>query len=122
MLVKTDDLTGQALDFAVAKLQGLVDQNGWSALEVFQGSRVSGNHRYSTDWAQGGPIIDQENIGFKRHTSPLYGNHISATKWNERGDIGVAISQGPTNLIAAMRCYVASKLGSEVDIPEEIIQ
>ncbi len=28
---------------------------------------------------------------------------------------------GPTPLIAAMRCYVASKLGDEVDIPEELL-
>lgn len=28
--------------------------------------------------------------------------------------------QGPTPLIAAMRCYVASKLGDEVEIPEEL--
>jgi hypothetical protein len=28
---------------------------------------------------------------------------------------------GPTPLIAAMRCYVASKLGDEVDVPEELM-
>ena len=28
---------------------------------------------------------------------------------------------GPTPLIAAMRCYVASKLGDEVDVPEELV-
>lgn len=28
---------------------------------------------------------------------------------------------GPTPLIAAMRCYVASKLGEEVEIPDEHI-
>jgi hypothetical protein len=27
---------------------------------------------------------------------------------------------GPTPLIAAMRCYVASKLGDAVEIPEEL--
>ena len=27
---------------------------------------------------------------------------------------------GPTPLIAAMRCYVASKLGDEVDVPDEL--
>ena len=29
--------------------------------------------------------------------------------------------RGPTKLIAAMRCYVASKLGDEVDVPEELL-
>jgi hypothetical protein len=28
---------------------------------------------------------------------------------------------GPTPLIAVMRCYVALKLGDEVEIPEELI-
>jgi len=27
---------------------------------------------------------------------------------------------GPTPLIAAMRCFVASKLGEEVDVPQEL--
>jgi len=31
-------------------------------------------------------------------------------------------TEGTTPLIAAMRCYVASKLGDEVDIPTELIQ
>jgi len=30
--------------------------------------------------------------------------------------------KGPTPLIAAMRCYVASKLGDEVEIPQELAQ
>jgi len=30
------------------------------------------------------------------------------------------ISEGPTPLIAAMRCYVLSKLGEEIEIPEEL--
>lgn len=29
---------------------------------------------------------------------------------------------GPTPLIAAMRCYVASNLGEEVEIPEEVLK
>jgi hypothetical protein len=28
---------------------------------------------------------------------------------------------GPTPLIAAMRCYVASKLGDDINIPEELL-
>jgi hypothetical protein len=27
---------------------------------------------------------------------------------------------GPTQLVSAMRCYVGSKLGNEVDVPEEL--
>jgi hypothetical protein len=28
--------------------------------------------------------------------------------------------QGPTALVAAMRCYVAACLGDEIEIPEEL--
>ena len=31
------------------------------------------------------------------------------------------VIHGPTPLIAAMRCYVASKLGDEVEVPEELL-
>ena len=30
------------------------------------------------------------------------------------------LEHGPNPLIAVMRCYVASKLGDEVNIPEEL--
>ena len=30
------------------------------------------------------------------------------------------MQNGPTPLIAAMRCYVASKLGDEVEVPVEL--
>jgi len=33
-----------------------------------------------------------------------------------------AYQEGDTPLIAAMRCYVASKLGDEVDVPEELLE
>jgi hypothetical protein len=65
----------------------------------------------STDWAQGGAIIEREGIellcetlGFRWVAMPQKG-----PEWS-----------GPTPLIAAMRCYVASKLGFEVELPEEI--
>jgi hypothetical protein len=32
------------------------------------------------------------------------------------------VQYGPTPLIAAMRCYVASKLGDEVEVPDELLQ
>lgn len=60
--MKTSELTGVALDWAVAKCEGLIDQNGWTSVEIFKASRGGGFNRYSTDWAQGGPIIEREQI------------------------------------------------------------
>ncbi len=105
MKVKTNELSGQALDWAVAKCEGyqtlmrrgkletLFTENGWTP---------------STDWAQSGPIIEREGIALY-----LFGN----AEWNAH--VGGKESIGPTPLIAAMRCYVASKLGEEVEVPKE---
>ncbi len=101
--IKPQDLTGVALDWAVAKCEGL----------RFEEWETWGN--YSTDWAQGGPIIEREGISVDRiggawtaDIADSVGGYIEHTEF------------GPTPLIAAMRCYVASKLGDEIEIPKEI--
>lgn len=73
--------------------------------------------RFSTDWSDGGPIIEREEIDIYCHESPKAGcgwwvAEITGTK---------AKGKGNTPLSAAMRCYVASKLGNEVEVPEELL-
>lgn len=96
--MKTSELTGAALDWAVAKcLHG----------NLFM-------EPYSTNWAQGGPIIEREGMHvdcLRQGESPVW------EAWPYAGGTKF-IQQGETPLIAAMRCYVASKLGDEVEIPE----
>jgi len=106
MKTKTSELTGASLDWAVAKCEGV----DWSDSDLFQG-KYQGDSAgaYSTDWAHGGPIIEREGIALY-----LYGG----TEWNAH--VGGKENNGSTPLIAAMRCYVASQLGDEVDIPEEL--
>jgi hypothetical protein len=108
MLCKTSELTGTALDWAVAKCLGL---------------RVELN-RYSTNWSLAGPIIEWEKITVsalyaqKNPPSPEYAHG----EWGAYIPCGVnseAAGSGPTPLVAAMRCYVASKLGDEVEVPDE---
>jgi hypothetical protein len=69
----------------------------------------------STDWAQAGPIIEREGINLVR---------LESAQWEAWPDVGMndQYCRGPTPLIAAMRCYVASKLGDEVDVPDELLQ
>lgn len=97
--MKTSELQGAALDWAVAKCEG-------HDMEYFQ---VIDAYSPSTDWSQGGPIIERGCITTQ---------YMDRGYW--RAYIGKPISYGPTPLIAAMRCYVASKLGDEVDVPEEL--
>jgi len=98
--MKTSELTGAALDWAVAKCEEF-DNGDWLP-------------DYSTDWAAGGTIIEREGIG-------LVSPHDDINEWEAYHPTQVHDEYyGATPLIAAMRCYVASKLGDEVQIPEEL--
>ena len=105
--MKTNELTGAALDWAVAKCEGLINGDD---LDI--GFILERGYSPSTDWAQGGPIIERERIYF---IPSIIGGWAAKMHGNP-----TPLYKGQTPLIAAMRCYVASKLGDEVDIPEEL--
>ncbi len=115
MKIKTSELTGQALDWAVAKCEGGIYQ-GPSVRDSFwmwPGKPVKYSKQapsYSTNWAQGGPLIESERIAVWATTDG----------WKAQRSDTSNLTTAPTPLIAAMRCYVASKLGNEVEIPEEL--
>jgi hypothetical protein len=124
--MKTSELIGAALDWAVAKCEGkTVTYYGrglWYGIE--------GGHDYrwewspSTNWAHGGPIIERERLAvtctpsnwcaYAHDGTSEVPNVGSVYKWKHK-------QVGPTPLVAAMRCFVASRLGDEVDIPEELL-
>lgn len=115
--MKTFELTGAALDWAVTKCEGY-------DTDMEEGS-VWGSWGWATDWAQGGAIIEREEIDVSCVNTGLW----SAKWWaNNSGMVKNPAQRfkhniqtyGPTPLIAAMRCYVASKLGDEVDLPKEL--
>ena len=109
--MKVSELQDATLNWAVAKCKGMVPNTPF----------IAANKEYtfkpSTDWAQGGPIIEREKIGL----------HCGDGTWGV--DVGIweashsrclHIKRGPTPLIAAMRCYVASQMGDEIELPEEL--
>lgn len=106
--MKTSELTGKALDWAVAKCEGVINGDD---LDI--GFVLEGGYTPSTDWAQGGPIIEREGIQIVRR-----GDFC----WEALRDADGVFCLGRKPLIAAMRCYVASKLGDEVDVPDEILK
>ena len=120
--MKTSELTGAALDWAVAKCEGrgfVFGETDYTDGRTYQrGTAQATGPHYSTDWAQGGPIIERERISVGDQTH-IHGQpeHSAWYATNRKGAYGLA----PTPLIAAMRCYVASKLGDEVNIPEELL-
>ena len=115
MEIKTSELTRAALDWAVSKCVGNWD---WEQGDLDAGEYGPG-FKPSTDWAHGGPIIEREGI-----TTAPYSTHNEVIReWKAGRDWPMShfpYYLGPTPLIAAMRCYVASKLGDTVDIPEEL--
>jgi hypothetical protein len=75
---------------------------------------------WATDWAQGGPIIEREGISvicWSFHSMPWKASIEGGTD----AGIDLYVEYGDTPLIAAMRCYVASKLGDNINIPEELL-
>jgi hypothetical protein len=130
MKIKTSELTGAALDWAVAKAEGKTPKIqctsfrdafiyrvylGWSYEHSISGSIVE--YRPSIDWVLGGPIIEREGINLDNYAKNPQWSAWIPTPERESGE---AQAFGPTPLIAAMRCYVASKLGDEVEVPEKL--
>lgn len=122
--MKTSELSGAALDWAVAKCEGVEVQydrmNKWFETQDLNYAEPNDPHVFAptTYWEQGGPIIEREGIA------------LDCIRWDGKVDGWIATlpmfseakyeEPSPTPLIAAMRCYVASKLGNEVEIPEEL--
>ena len=118
MKIKTSELIGPKLDWAVAQCEMMCGDYRDSGLLVHRIGHGMPMPPYSTNWAQGGPIIEHmskgtfffmENDGKNCHVAYSETNHDNAHGY------------GPTLLIAAMRCYVASKLGDEVEVPDELV-
>lgn len=138
--MKTSELIGPALDWAVAKCIARVHDNSMLNGTTMHGWWISGlfadpnywirtdEYQPSTHWAQGGPIIERERInvlapivrriGAER---PIFTvDYYRAMICRDENELAIH-GRGPTPLVAAMRCYVANKLGEEVDVPEELL-
>lgn len=115
MKIKTSNLEGASLDWAVAKCEEL---SGLDNAERFlRDHHIGFTTRYCANWSQGGPIIEREGIGTRVDCKRVTGEFVGW--WF--AELGEYHADGETALIAAMRCYVDSKLGDEVDVPEELV-
>ena len=160
MKIKTQELTGVQLDYAVAKAEGTLARKPRRCFDCKYHEERAGRDEaiyychhpksvhdtdggwgdaispdygvhprcpiteltpepYSANWSEAGPIIERECIELEAFDAassvpkdPMY---WQAVIYEHEGE---CITQGTTPLIAAMRCYVASKLGDEVEIPE----
>ena len=88
------DLDGPTLDYWVAKTEGTLEQ--WLAAGPAR-------KKYSSEWAHGGPIVEREKIAFS----------VRSGTWMAwcASDAAMKEYKGPNALVAAMRCYVATRIG-----------
>ena len=121
--MKTNELKDLALDWAVAKAEGLLAFGWEDDMGLLKITLSTGETEYfipTMKWEQGGPIIERECICIHQRMGETawwadYAN--PQVKPNGTGH-RFLFKQAPTPLIAAMRCYVASKLGDDVNVPE----
>ena len=111
--MKVKELEGTALDWAVAQIvfpEWIEEQynKGKPSDLMFDDGEY---FLPSTDWGQGGPIIEREFIALG------YGPNDGWIGMDMDGNYYF----GPTPLIAAMRCFVATHLGAETEIPEDLL-
>ena len=158
--MKMSELTGAALDWAVAKCEARtletvltnhdyrvgerdpavnpeftgefmvtdpLDTDGYAivgddydALVIEAHDHLLATIEYSTDWAQAGAIIEREWINIEKRINEMHWTASVVYEDKEHDGFERTEAKGDTPLIAAMRCYVASKLGDEVEIPEEL--
>lgn len=115
MKVKVSELTEAALDWAVTRC--IDPEIGLEQFMAMHGNYQygKGTFEYSTEWALGGQIIEHNVILLDGFST----DGCAYKSWSA-SMLGMVNESGPTPLISAMRCLVASKFGVEVEIPEEL--
>ena len=139
MKIKTAELKGAALNYAVAVAEGWTIYLPGKLMWLKRGvdarnspiTKPLDSLKYSSDWALGGPIFDRKDINVVRC------NDLYFPKGNEYGQYyepyfkaslhaplrgGGPVQFGPSRLIAGLRLVVFQELGDEVDIPDELLE
>lgn len=127
----TLDLTGAALDYAVALSLGLPVDLGKSSSEgVFVGEGNSQKFSPSSDPACGVPVMESEGIAVWRDGKVWRAAHPDEDVYTpgyynaEVGSIdkcGGTDMAGPTILVAAMRVLVDTRIDGCVGIPDNLL-
>lgn len=122
MKIKVSEATGPVLNWLVEQCEMMRPDYRDRGLLIHRVRYDMPMPKYSTEWEQGGPIIEREITGVD-----LVSEWKNSKKWSARkfeylpNDQTRCTEQcGPTALVASMRCYVAHKLGDYADVPEAL--
>ena len=126
MKIKASELTGAALNWAAAKADNnlhpkgdvrLLDRNVFIITAGdYENPDLWQRYAPTIDWAQGGPIIESNEIELKSIEEGVWqaSNLFDDMEWHH--------FVGYSPLEAAMRCHVAHRLGEEVEITKELYE
>ena len=116
--VKTVDLAGEALGWAVGKAEGLdvflappQYGNPWRVFSRYRGQAIEHTKRYNPweDWSLAGVLVEKHRVCLD----------FKCGLWSELADKWVADCQTPP--IAICRTTVAAKLGDTAQVPKELM-
>ena len=126
MKIKTAELAGKALDFTVALIEGATYSRDFDEPVIEWTEKFDTplrNYSPSTDWTQGGPVLGREIHNLFKWNQLVKGPELWCAVHYAKTNEGTQILRmdGPTPLIAAMRCLVKATLGDEVEVPDELL-
>lgn len=129
--VTTQDLSGAALDWAVAQIDevktamlAVKSQEAKKPFALFGSLALAvggGEEGYSPSscWHCGGPLIEKYGVDL---SAPPCIDRNREIGWQARPDDGATRwHSGETALIAAMRSIVAAKIGNSLSVPKELV-
>ena len=114
------ELDEQALDWVVQKCEGLLTPDGRLTDAYCDSLGHGSDGGFSTDWAQGGPILEREGIWVIERYKGVW-DAFKKIPWENRWK-GVLVISGRTYLAAGMRCFIASRLGDKAAVPSSLIR
>jgi len=147
--VRTTELQGSALDWAVAQVEGRTTRiylcpigDHYAVAAQVLGGDLEHAWMPSLAWDQGGPLIDKYGIALRQSKGVWYamtsadlgnGERAPWVEFTYRDGVRYGTQsyevkprqqrfKGPIALIAACRAIVASKLGDTVQVPQELVQ
>jgi len=126
--VKTNELFGLALDWAVAQVDGALDGIPW----VYDNAECYYSHddtadgysevwKPSKEWEQAGVLIERHGIGVAKFYEPVDGAVTDGNWWAALSPDDAIRCDAPTPLVAAMRVIVAMQFGESIDVPSKLI-
>lgn len=120
MKIRSDYLTGIALDWFMAKAEDVKTYGPEDFREQRKSVTNNGEYiyRWHQSWQQTGPLIEREHIDVC--WSPGSKSWVAYLMESKRADRQYEID-GATPLVAACRCYLVEKLGDFVDVPDGLV-